>query len=301
MELRDLEYFAVIAEHLHLRRAADSIGLTQPALSKSLQRLEAILQVRLFNRSPKGLELTAEGSLLLLRVRELRQSLRNVGREISEVSDGRSGQLRIGAGWPVSERLLSNSAAALLKDAPRVKLQVTISDGDQLFPALQRGDLDVLVSYFRPAEGLVSEHLYDDEFVVCASADHELANSKKVTLAELAKYRWALSEPTLMSQRWLLDRFQEAGLTAPQIVFESRSLWIKQHIVARSNLLTFTTRAVIEQFASTSAVKIIAARQLAWPYPVAAIYRKESFVPPLLRRFIQVARKEAQRIGAELD
>ena len=69
MELRDIEYFAVIAEHGHLGRAADVLGLSQPALSKSLRRLEQALQVKLVKRTPKGVELSAEGSVLLLRVR----------------------------------------------------------------------------------------------------------------------------------------------------------------------------------------------------------------------------------------
>ncbi len=65
MELRDIEYFEEIAEQRHLGRAADRLGLSQPALSKSLRRLEEAMQVKLFNRNAKGLELTAEGSLLL--------------------------------------------------------------------------------------------------------------------------------------------------------------------------------------------------------------------------------------------
>jgi DNA-binding transcriptional LysR family regulator len=60
---------------------------THPALTKSLARLEGAMQVKLFNRGGKGMELTAEGSLLLLsRARELRQSLWNVAREVSDVN-----------------------------------------------------------------------------------------------------------------------------------------------------------------------------------------------------------------------
>ena len=96
MELRDIEYFAVIAEHGHLGRAADALGLSQPALSKSLRRLEHALHVKLVKRTPKGVELTAEGSVLLLRVRELRLSLQGVAREIADMS---SGARRASANW----------------------------------------------------------------------------------------------------------------------------------------------------------------------------------------------------------
>src|SRR5262249_7601077 len=163
MELRDLEYFAVIGEHGHLGRAAEALGLSQPALSKSLRRLEQILGVKLVSRTPKGVDLTAEGSVLLLRIRELRLSLQNVAREVAEVSEGRAGHLRIGVGLPVSQRLLAGAFAALLDDAPRTKLTVIGSDNDLMFPALINGELDSIVNYARPREGLIAEHLYDEE------------------------------------------------------------------------------------------------------------------------------------------
>ena len=80
-----IEYFEEIAEQRHLGRAAQRLGLSQPALSKSLRRLEDAMQVKLFVRNAKGLELNAEGSLLLARARDLRLSLRNVAREVTDV------------------------------------------------------------------------------------------------------------------------------------------------------------------------------------------------------------------------
>src|SRR5215831_10954255 len=89
MELRDIEYFAVLAEHGHFGRAAAALGITQPALSKSLQRLETVLEVQLMRRTAKGVELTAEGLALQVRARELRLSLQSVAREIKEIGEGR--------------------------------------------------------------------------------------------------------------------------------------------------------------------------------------------------------------------
>jgi DNA-binding transcriptional LysR family regulator len=292
MELRDLEYFAVIAEHGHLGRAAEALHLSQPALSKSLRRLEQILDVRLVNRTPKGVELTAEGSMLLLRIRELRLSLQSLAREITDMSEGRAGHLRVGVGSPVSEQLLSSSFAALLKDAPRTKLLVSTSDNDFMFPALRNGELDVIVTYFRPSEGLIGEHLYDDEFVVCASADHPLAQRGEVSLTELAAERWAFTEPNLVSQRWLLDKFREAGLPPPRITFESRSLALKQRTVACSDLLTFVSRSVFEQ-TLPSKVKTLPVKELIWPWPVSVIYRNETSLPPIVRRFAEIIKATA--------
>jgi DNA-binding transcriptional LysR family regulator len=92
------------------------------------------------------LELTAEGSLLLARARDLRLSLRNVAREVSELSEGRAGHLRIGVGPSIPTRLISSSLAKLLIDAPRITARVTISDADEIIPALRKGELDLNIN-----------------------------------------------------------------------------------------------------------------------------------------------------------
>jgi DNA-binding transcriptional LysR family regulator len=226
MELRDIEYFAVAAEHRHLGRAAAALGLSQPALSKSLQRLERALQVKLVRRTPKGIDLTQEGSTLLLRVRELRLSLQDVAREVKEVSEGRVAQLRIGASVATSEGVLAAAMARLLHDAPRTMFNVVVSDNDLLIPALRNGELDAVVNFLPvvlDSEGLVRELLYDDEDVVCASAKHRLAGRKSVAITDLVEERWAISEPMLLPAHRLFEKFREAGLPPPRIAFQSRS------------------------------------------------------------------------------
>src|SRR5215211_4297918 len=165
MDLRDITYFNVIAEHRHLGRAADALGISQPALSKSLRRLETSLAVKLVKRTPKGVELTAEGSALQVRAGELRLALQSVAREIKEVSQGRVGDLNIGIGAAISEDFLAAGFAKLLKDAPRTKLSVRVSDNDVLVPAMKNGEVDMIVNYrWKHPDEIVYEHLYDDDF-----------------------------------------------------------------------------------------------------------------------------------------
>jgi DNA-binding transcriptional LysR family regulator len=300
MELRDIEYFAVIAEHGHLGRAADALGLSQPALSKSLRRLEQALQVKLVKRTPKGVELTAEGSVLLVRVRELRLSLQSVAREIADVSQGRVGHLRIGVSAAISERLLSAAFAALLKDAPRTKLIASVSDNDLMVPALCNGELDLIIHYLplTPLEGVVWEHLYDSEYVVCASAKHRLAGRKQVTLAELAQERWALNELALPAQQRLLEKFRDSGFPPPRVAFQSRSAALRLRTVGSSDLLTIVSRDCIEQATSAATVITLPVEALAWLRPVGVIFRRETYLPPVGRRFIQIIKAMADDMPA---
>jgi len=191
MELRDIEYFSVIAKHGHLGRAAESLGLSQPALSMSLRRLEKSMQAKLVKRTPKGVELTAVGTALLSRVHGLRLSMNDVAREAADLSQGSAGDLRIGATPEFAEYLLPPAFSALFKVAPKVTVKVTVAAPDALRPALRSGELDLLVSGIAsaPFEDLVSVPLLDDEFVVVSSVNHRLAKRERVTISDLAQER----------------------------------------------------------------------------------------------------------------
>jgi DNA-binding transcriptional LysR family regulator len=291
MELRDLEYFVVVAEHGHLGRAADVLGLSQPALSKSLGRLEGAMQVKLFRRSSKGMELTAEGSLLLLRARELRQSLRNVAREVSDVSRGHAGHIKVGLGPSVNDQLMLSAFVELLREEPRITMKVIVSDADEIMPALQGGQLDVVVNILHPAPpaGFVYVALYQDEAVVCCAPNHRLAGRSHVPLAELSKERWAVSEPRLPTQQRLHDVFRNSGLEPPRIAFESRSMELRMQAAAKSDLLLYTSKARAGRSGSGQiALHALPVKELCWVRSIGVIHRKEPYMSPAIRRFIEI-------------
>jgi DNA-binding transcriptional LysR family regulator len=296
MELRDIEYFAVVAEHAHLGRAAAALGLSQPALSKSLRRLESALQTKLVKRTPKGVELTLEGATLLTRVSELRVSLQNLAREITEVGEGRVGRLRVGAGLAISEPFLSAAFAAILKNSPRSSLQVILSDNDLMVPALCNGELDLVINFHPPRlpEGLVFEHLFNDSYVITAAANHPLAKKPRVTVADLANERWALSEQALLPQKRLNEAFRDHGLPPPKIAFESRSAVLRLRTVVQSGLLDFTSEAVIRQMRHDFDIATLPVRELSIHRSIGAIRRKETYLPPILQRMLDTLRALAK-------
>jgi DNA-binding transcriptional LysR family regulator len=300
MELRDIEYFVVLAEHGHFGRAAAALGISQPALSKSLRRLEAVLEVSLMRRTAKRVELTAEGSALASRARELRLSLQSVTQEIKEIDKGRVGQLRIGVGAAISENFLAAAFGELRKEAPRITLSVIVSDNDLLVPALRTGELDLIVNYNYTlnvrTEGVFYEHLYHDDFVVCAAAGHRLSKRRHVELCDLVNEHWALSEPNLMSQQKLRNAFRDAGLPPPRVGLECRSTGLRLRSAAESDLLDFSSRSVIRELARAD-VKILPIRELSWRRSVGLLLRKQAYVPRALQRLIDILKSTSKDGG----
>jgi DNA-binding transcriptional LysR family regulator len=102
-----------------------------------------------------------------------------------------------------------------------------------------------------------------------------------------------LSEPTLMSQQKLRETFRDAGLPAPRAALECRSTALRLRSVAKSDLLDFTSRSVVRQLADAQ-VTILPVRELAWRRSVGLLRRKETYLPPVVRRFADILRSIAK-------
>ncbi|MGZ9003457.1 MAG: LysR family transcriptional regulator [Burkholderiales bacterium] len=301
MELRDIEYFSVIAEHRNLGRAAEALGLSQPALSMSLRRLEKSMQAKLVRRTPNGVELTAVGSALLLRVHPLRLSMSDVAREAADLSQGRAGHVRVGAAPEFAEYLLPLAFRELFGRAPKVTVNVTVAAPDVLRPALRKGDLDVIVTGVAgaPYEGLLHVPLFEDEFVVVSSAAHRLAGQTRVTIPDLAGERWAAAAPGILAWKWLNQMFKNHGLPAPELAMESTSAWVRLLTIASSELLGFSSKRFLQQVASHISLAVLHVPESTWARRIGVSVRQEAYLPPAATRLTEIFKKIAARIAAE--
>lgn len=299
MELRDVEYFSVIAEHRNLGRAAEALGLSQPALSMSLRRLEKTMQAKLVRRTPKGVELTAVGSALLARIHSLRLSMNDVTREAADLSQGRAGHVRVGAAPEFAEILLPLALRELFEAAPKATVSLTVAAPDVLRPALRSGELDLIITGVAgaPYEGLQHVRLFDDEFVVVSSATHRLVRQERVTIPDLAGERWAAAGPGILAWKWLNQMFKNYSLPPPQLAMESNSAWARLLTIASSQLLGFSSKRFLEQEASHLSLAVLHVPESIWSRRIGVSYRRDAYLPPAAMRLTEIFKK----IGAGID
>lgn len=297
MELRDIEYFSVVAEHGNVRRAAEALDLSPPALSKSLRRLEKAVGAKLVKRIPKGVELTAVGAAMVDQARRIRLTLHDVTQEAADLSQGRAGHLRIAVG-PAAVEELPRAYSALLDDAPKLTLDIIVADNDESAPLLRQGKLDLIFNTLStsPREGTTQERLYDETYVVCAAANHPLFRKKRVTIEDLSHESWVLPFPSVR-QFPLARLFQENRLPLSRVVVQTRSMRLRLSMSATTRLLGYTGRRVLQQ-ASELRLKEIPIKELTWHRPVGVIYRKDAYLSPGARRFIEVLRQTTKGLPA---
>src|SRR4051812_2685293 len=194
MELRHLRYFVAIAEERSFTRAAERLWVAQPGLSTQIRRLEAELDVQLFERHTRGVDLTAAGELFLERARAALAAAdvaRATGRDLGE---GLVGSVRLGivtgAGWHGTSALLGHFG----RERPAVELTVVESYGGTLLRDLRDGRLDAMIA---PSElgsaDLPRLRLGRERWRVLAGRDHRLAGAGPVAATELEAQRFVVT------------------------------------------------------------------------------------------------------------
>lgn len=299
MEIRDLDYFLHVASCGHVGRAAEKLGLTQPALTKSIARLERDVNAELFRRTPHGMELTPVGEQLVAHAKRLRCAIDEVRRELSDLAAGETGSLRIGSGVSVAQHLLPIACTVLLQSSPRLAIDIATGTGQRLISALREGQLDVVVSGLaeQPAPGLKHELIMQDEVLVLARRSHPLHRAPHITLEELGRHEWVLSRSESLVADWLSSQYRAAGLRPPRARVETDSLTTQLAIVANSDLLAFQSWTTIHHSPLQQAVKPLAGSPLVWRRPVGVTCRADGYFPAAAAKLIQILKVAAAAPG----
>ena len=243
MDMRDLRYFQCVAELGHIGKAAERSHRTQPAITKSIQRLEAELGEPLFDRTSRKLSLTAVGRLLQSRAQVLLRDMDELQRELGLAARGESGHVRLGVATTAADLLLSPLLRGLMADAPDITLEIEVGMHDGLAAALAAHRLDLIVAPSTHVEdGLAFERVLTDEVVVVADKGHPLAARRTLDLAHLVPYRWVLPSRSAEARHWLESRFAARGLPKPKAQVESNSISLTPGMVAGTPLLSFVSR-----------------------------------------------------------
>jgi DNA-binding transcriptional LysR family regulator len=295
MELRDLEYFRVVAQHGHIGRAADKLGLTQPALSKSVARLEAAVGARLLERTPRGVVLTQVGGALIARATHIRSAVDGALREAKDLSSGVSGHLRIGTVPTAGEHLLPPVCVELLHGSPRLFIQVVVGHSDVLLAALGRGELDLVYGSFPEPRipGMIYESLGKDVLTVFTRKRHPLAEARRIDLKQLAGVRWALPNATVASRRALERALQASRMPPPEVALESNSTQVLLPAVARSDLVGYLPSGVVRDSSLVRKLALLDVAPLRIERSVGVISRPGAYLPPVAARLMNALRRLA--------
>lgn len=281
MDLLQLRYFQSVARHQHVSRAADELRIAQPALSRSIARLEAELGVPLFDRHGRRVVLNRFGAAFLRRVGSALSELDQARRELDDAAGLARGSVAIAT---ETLRTITNLIAGFLAEHPGVSFQLNQSPAPEMAAQLQAGQVDLCFTS-QPLSGpaLQSAKLLSEEVLLAVPLTHHLARRSRVKVESLA------GEPVITTcpgywQRSLTDQlFADAGIH-PVIVCQSNEPYAIRGLIS-AGVGVGLMPAIARQAASHPPVAWLRLAAAGCQRTLSVVWRQDTYLSIAAQRF----------------
>jgi DNA-binding transcriptional LysR family regulator len=286
---RNLRAFLAVARLGNLTAAAEKIGLTQPALTKTIRRVELDFGSKLFERTTRGMFLTPAGKLLLERAERIELHYRQGKEEIHLLKAGVLDEFRIAAGVAYHVAIAPDLVKRLSLEFPRTHFALHFQVAGQAIPRLMAGELDLVLGSldYMPLEGVETVKLLNVEMTPYVCRDSELGRMREVRPAHLAGKKWVVyqRDPVMVSR--LNSYAAENMLPPPEVVMEIDSLLASFRVVQGTDLVTAATK-VVRQSAEEEGLKMLDLEKGIWYFDSGAAYRTSFRSFPIMQRALAI-------------
>jgi LysR family hydrogen peroxide-inducible transcriptional activator len=240
MELDQLRYFLRVAELQNFTRAAEALGLSQPALSRSIQKLEESLGVPLLIRKTRRVELSDAGRILEPRARQILSMLEEIRCQIHD--DGKSGRVRIGAIPTIAPYFLPAFLKYFSRQYPLAITEVYEDTTKNLLHQCQQGELEFAILALPIHEKyLDSIELFKEELFLALPLGHPLSKKRHICAEDLSNLPFVmLDEPHCLSDNILA--FCHNRSIKPVVVGRTNQLSMVQELVSLSHGITMVPK-----------------------------------------------------------
>jgi DNA-binding transcriptional LysR family regulator len=222
LDLGDLQAFTALVKLGNFRKAAESINISQPALSRRIDKLEEALGVRLFERTTRRVYLTTVGQAFAPSAEQLLDDLDAALLSIREVSSSHLGHVTIACVPSAAHYFLPTVIAQYRLRYPRIRVKLFDASANEVLNAVKTGEADFAVGFVGSQDADVEfKLLMQDRFVVACRRNHPLASKKRVSWSEFYEYEYVSVDKT-SGNRLLLDQALAAVAPRAPSVCETR-------------------------------------------------------------------------------
>lgn len=294
LNLNQLRYFLSIAKTGSVTRSAEELNLTQPALTRGIRNLEDELGVELFKRLPRAMLLTRFGDAFCRHAQSIFVQLENAQSELRHLSKRTEDEIIIGAGPTWLMGRLSHILTDVISRFPSIGISVKNGFDQHLREMLRSGEVDLVlteVSSDPDNSDLVQEALISAKYAIVCGEKHPLARKRKVKLAQLLNFPWALPDFAFSAQERLAGLFGAQGIPAPSPLIRSTSLDFILRMLETSDVLSFVVESTIGPSRGNSIVAIDIDHELPTRH-AGIILRRDSWINPVTIDLIETVRKD---------
>ena len=290
MELFQLRYFLKAAEREGFTRAAEELGISQPALSRAIANLEAELGQPVFERQGRRVALTDAGRLLQSRAAQVVSLLEDAKNEITD--DGESGRLRVAAIPTIAPYFLPGVLREFSRQHPQASVLIQEDVTENALRKCSQGEVDAAILALPvPARHLEVEELFEEELILVLPADHVLAKKRSLTMKDIEPYPFVLLDEAHCLTDSIVSFCRQSSFH-PVVVERTNQLTTVQELVALGHGISMIPAMARELDSSDRRVY----RSLSDVRPtrkIALCYNPYRFQSKLLVRFRECVRQYA--------
>jgi len=296
LKLKQLRLLVAVGEFGSIQHAAREVRISQPAATKLIQDLELDFEVRLFQRTNRGVIPTACGEALIRHGKLIMGQVSNAAQELDDLTEGSSGRVVIGTLLAAAPILLPRAIETVIAERPRVAIKLVEGTNDVLMPALYSGEIDMIVGRlpaYRARARLVQEKLFDERVLAIVGSQHPLAGKTSVSFSQIRPYGWILPPPETTLRRQIDQYFVSRNQYVPPTVLESVSYLANRSLFQALDLVGLMPEHVVANDIDNGLLV-----ELAWsvPFgkgPIGVSYRGPDSLSPAGSEFLNVLRRVA--------
>lgn len=290
MDIRHLAYFLETARLKSFTRAAESLYLSQPAISKAIRQLEEELGATLFDRIGKRIELTDAGRVVMEQAQAITQSFSSLSAKLGDLAELKSGQIRIGLPPMVGSSFFPKVIGAFHNRYPDVTLQVFEDGAKKIESDVANGQLDIGVVVLPLAFDVFDSFQFAEERLnLIVPQSHLLAGAPSARLEDLAQENFVFFREDFTLHDRIINECLQAGFQ-PRIVYESSQWDLISEMVAAGLGVALLPETICRQ-ASGKAVSVVSLQEPAIWWKLGVIWRKDRYQSYAAREWIAFTRE----------
>jgi DNA-binding transcriptional LysR family regulator len=285
-----------IAESGSVRAAADLLGLSQPAVSKSLRALEAELGVALIQRGARGSTLTAFGNVLYARAKVIGNEIERVTGELRQMAGTAAGRIALGASATASVILLPGAIQAFRAGNPRIRVEVVGGLPILLLPRLADGSIDLLVGP-RPTQALPAHisasKLFTTSSVIAVRRGHPLEKARH--LIDFAGADWVLNSSAGHANSELHSAFMAIGVAEVRTALYADSLYAAYALIAKTNYVGLLPRLILNDSIVRDVLSIVDVPEFLATDSIELFFRANAPLSSAAMKLTEILQREGRR------
>jgi molybdate transport repressor ModE-like protein len=298
VKLRDLHILMAIADTGSMAKAAARLGISHPAVSKTISDIEGVLGVRLLDRGSQGAELTAYGEVLLRCGTNIFDEMHQGLRALEHLSDPNSGEVRLGC----TEAMLFSAVPAVVRRFSQkhtgIRLDVKLTNPGEV-QQLRERKVDLLITRataHRLESDFHSDTLFDEPFVFVVGARSKFARRRGISLKDIIESKWVLPPYDSGPGALISEVFRAHDCPPPRPAIKTLSIQLTTSLIASGEFVGILPKSVAALNAHQAALKVLPFKSLGPLISADTVYLKNRTLSPPVELFINCAREVTRSI-----